>query len=114
MAASDRLAAGRRHWLMLLGMLRAFFFWFCFCLCGLAWPALAQREYNNWCFGYDTIPATKLLSLPNLATVPTSILAQPARKRLAFVERRAIVFLMRRAIYCSIPMAIIFMTGDTN
>lgn len=35
-------------------MLRTLLFWLC--LSGLATPALAQREYANWCFGYDTIP----------------------------------------------------------
>ena len=35
-------------------MLRILFFWVSFL--GLAAPALAQREYTNWCFGYDTIP----------------------------------------------------------
>ncbi|MEJ7662000.1 MAG: hypothetical protein WKG07_21710 [Hymenobacter sp.] len=35
-------------------MLRILFFWASFL--GLAAPALAQREYTNWCFGYDTIP----------------------------------------------------------
>lgn len=35
-------------------MFRTLFFWLC--LSALALPALAQREYANWCFGYDTIP----------------------------------------------------------
>lgn len=35
-------------------MLRILFF-LC-CLTSLAKPAWAQHEYDNWCFGYDTIP----------------------------------------------------------
>lgn len=35
-------------------MFRTIFFWLCLSALGL--PAQAQREYANWCFGYDTIP----------------------------------------------------------